>query len=131
MDVALSITAADVVDVLDRLVTERGIPAFIRMDNRPELIAWTLRDWCRLSGLGTIYIEPGSPWENPWIESFNGCSRDELPNITEFESVTEARVIIEDWRNECNTWRPHSSLGGLTPTEYATQCAHQQQPEHP
>lgn len=131
MDVARSIAADDVVAVLERLVGERGAPAFIRMDNGPELIAWALRDWCRLSGLGTIYIEPGSPWENPWIESFNGRSRDELLNITEFGSVTEAQVIVEDWRNEYNTWRPHSSLGGLTPTEYAAQCTHRNQPDHP
>jgi len=97
----------------------------------PELIAWALRDWCRLSGLGTLHIEPGSPWENPWIESLNGRSRDELLNITEFGSVTEAQVIVEDWRNEYNTWRPHSSLGGLTPTEYAAQSTHQHQPDHP
>jgi putative transposase len=79
------------------------------MDNGPELIAWILQDWCRLRGLGTIYIEPGSPWQNPWVESFNNRVRDELLNITEFGSLTEARVIIEDWRNEYNTWRPHSS----------------------
>ena len=130
-DVARSIVADDVVDVLERLVAERGAPGFIRMDNGPELIAWALRDWCRLSGLGTIYIEPGSPWENPWIESFNGRIRDELLNITEFGSLTEARVLIEDWRNEYNTWRPHSSLGGLTPAEYAEKCSHQHQPAHP
>ena len=80
-----------------------------------------MRDWCRLAGCGTVYIEPGAPWENPYIESFNGRARDELLNITEFGSLTEARVVIEDWRNEYNTWRPHSSLGGLTPTEYAAQ----------
>jgi putative transposase len=89
------------------------------MDNGPELIAWALRDWCRLTGSATVYIEPGSPWENPWIESFNGRVRDELLNIEEFGSLTEARIVIEDWRNEYNTWRPHSSLGGLTPAEYA------------
>jgi putative transposase len=130
-DVARSITADHVVAVLERLVAERGAPGFIRMDNGPELIAWALRDWCRLTGAGTIYIEPGSPWENPWIESFNGRTRDELLNITEFGSLTEARVVIEDWRNEYNTWRPHSSLGGLTPAEYAAQCTHQHQPTHP
>jgi putative transposase len=131
MDVARSITADDVIAALERLVTQRGAPGFIRMDNGPELIAWALRDWCRLCGLGTIYIEPGSPWENPWIESFNGRSRDELLNITEFGSVTEARVVIGDWRNEYNTWRPHGSLGGLTPAEYAAQCTHQHRPDHP
>lgn len=131
MDVARSITADDVVATFERLVAERGAPGFLRMDNGPELIAWALQDWCRLSGLGTIYIEPGSPWENPWIESFNGRSRDELLNITEFGSVTEAQVIVEDWRNEYNTWRPHSSLGGLTPAEYAAQCTHRNQLDHP
>jgi putative transposase len=131
MDVARSLTADDVIRVFERLVAERGAPGFLRMDNGPELIAWALREWCRLSGLGTIYIEPGSPWENPWIESFNGRSRDELLNITEFGSLTEARVIVEDWRIEYNTWRPHSSLGGLTPAEYAAQCTHRNQPDHP
>jgi transposase InsO family protein len=121
MDVDRSITADGVVDAIEALTRQRGVPGYLRMDNGPELCAWALRDWCRLSGLGTIYIEPGSPWENPWIESFNGRARDELLNIEEFGSLTEARVVIEDWRNEYNTWRPHSSLGGLTPTEYAQQ----------
>jgi len=119
MEVDRSTGADAVVGCLERLVAERGAPEHLRMDNGPELIAWALRDWCRLSGLGTVYIEPGSPWENPWIESFNGRARDELLNIEEFGSLTEARIVIEDWRNEYNTWRPHSSLGGLTPAEYA------------
>ena len=131
MDVDRSITADNVVACLDRLVAQRGTPGFIRMDNGPELIAWVLRDWCRLRGLQTIYIEPGSPWQNPWIESFNGRVRDELLNITEFGSLTEARILIEDWRKEYNTWRPHSSLGGLTPAEYADRCQHDHQPTHP
>jgi len=131
MDVDRSITADKVVACLERLIAERGVPGFIRMDNGPEMIAWVLRDWCRLRGLGIIYIEPGSPWQNPWVESFNGRVRDELLNITEFGSLTEARVLIEDWRNEYNTWRPHSSLGGLTPIEYADQCRHEHQPTHP
>lgn len=130
-DPGRSITADDVVSCLERLAAQRGAPAFLGMDNGPELIAWALRDWCRLSGSGTVYIEPGSPWENPWIESFNGRLRDELLNITEFGSLTEARVLVEDWRNEYNTWRPHSSLGGLTPAEYAARCNHQPQPTHP
>jgi putative transposase len=109
MEVGRSITGDDVVAVVERLVTERGAPRYLRMDNGPELIAWIVQDWCRLRGLGTIYIEPGSPWQNPWVESFNNRVRDELLNITEFGSLTEARVIIEDWRNEYNTWRPHSS----------------------
>jgi len=96
MDVDRSITADKVVAVLDRLVAQRGAPLFIRMDNGAEMIAWVLRDWCRLRGLGIVYIEPGSPWQNPWVESFNGRVRDELLNITEFGSLTEARVLIED-----------------------------------
>jgi putative transposase len=131
MDVDRSITTDKLVAVLDGLVAERGAPEFIRMDNGPEMIAWVLRDWCRLRGLGTIYIEPGSPWQNPWVESFNGRVRDELLNITEFGSLTEARVLIEDWRNEYNTWRPHSSLGGLTPVEYADRGRHEHHPTHP
>jgi len=131
MDVGRSMGANVVVACLERLVAGRGVPAYLRMDNGPELIAWALRDWCRLSGLGTVYIEPGSPWENPWIESFNGRARDELLNIEEFGSLTEARVVIEDWRIEYNTWRPHSSLGGLTPAEYAAQWSQNNQPQLP
>lgn len=127
MDVDRSMGADQVVACVERLVSERGVPRHLRMDDGPELIAWALRDWCRLSGLDTIYIEPGSPW----IESFNGRARDELLNITEFGSITEARVVIEDWRNEYNTWRPHSSLGGLTPAEYAARCTHSNQPKLP
>jgi putative transposase len=80
----------------------------------------------------TSYIEPGSPWENPFVESFNGRLRDELLNIEEFGSIAEARVVIEDWREEYNTYRPHSALGGLTPTEYAVRGRenHQNQPDH-
>ena len=70
--------------------------------------------------MATSYIEPGSPWENPFVESFNGRLRDELLNIEEFGSITEAKVLIEDWRQEYNSYRPHSALGGLTPNEYAT-----------
>jgi putative transposase len=85
------------------------------MDNGPELIAWALRDWCRLSGTRTSYIEPGSPWENPYVESFNGRVRDELLNLEEFTSLTIAQVLVEAWRIEYNTYRPHSALGGLPP----------------
>ena len=74
MDVNRSMGADAVVAVIERLVAQRGAPGHLRMDNGPELIAWALRDWCRLSGLGTIYIEPGSPWENPFIESFRAIT---------------------------------------------------------
>ncbi len=76
------------------------------MDNGPELIAWALRDWCRMHHTTTTYIEPGSQWENPFVESVNGFCRDELLNIEEFGSLLEARVVIEAWRVEYNTYRP-------------------------
>jgi transposase InsO family protein len=98
------------------------------MDNGPEMISWALRDWCRLSGTKTIYIEPGSPWENPFVESFNGRSRDELLNIEEFANLAEARIVVEAWRIEYNTYRPHSSLGGLTPAEFKRRWIDQYQP---
>jgi putative transposase len=119
MRVGRSCDADTVVAIIEGLVAERGAPVHLRMDNGPELIAWALRDWCRLAGTGTVYIEPGSPWENPFVESFNGRCRDELLNIEEFGSLLEAQLITEAWRVEYNTYRPHSSLGGLTPAAYA------------
>jgi putative transposase len=123
-------TAENVITVIEQLAQQRGTPKYLRADNGPEMIAWTLRDYCRLAGTQTAYIEPGSPWENPFVESFNGRLRDELLNIEEFACLTEARVIIEDWRIQYNTYRPHSALGGLTPTEYATKENNQHQPDH-
>jgi transposase InsO family protein len=111
--------ADQVVNIIDELVATRGAPEHLRMDNGPELIAWAVRDWCRLHHTTTSYIEPGSPWENPFVESFNGRARDELLNIEEFATVLEAQVVTEAWRIEYNTYRPHSSLGGLTPAEFA------------
>ena len=88
-----------------------------RSPTTAPIIADTLREWCRYGRIGICYIEPGSPWENPWAESFNGRCRDELLSIEEFGSLLEAQVVVEDWRIEYNTDRPHSALGGLTPTE--------------
>ena len=123
-------TAEDIVAVIEDLVLTHGAPEYLRADNGPELIAWALRDYCRLTGTNTAYIAPGSPWENPYVESFNGRLRDELLNIEEFGSLTEAKIIIEDWRIEYNTYRPHSSLDGLTPTEYADTITDNKQPDH-
>jgi hypothetical protein len=95
MRVGRTCDADAVVAVIEALVAERGAPEHLRMDNGPELIAWALRDWCRLAGTGTVYIEPASPWENPFIESFNGRVRDELLNIEEFGSLLEAQVVVE------------------------------------
>jgi putative transposase len=108
------------VALLDHLVAEpKTTPRFIRCDNGPELTANALRDWCRFTGTGTSYIEPGSPWQNPYVESFGGRLRDELLAVDAFSSLHEAQVLVEDWRIEYNTVRPHSALGYLTPTDYA------------
>jgi putative transposase len=115
MRVGRTCTADALVEVLAGLEAARGTPEHLRMDNGPELLAWALRDWCRLSGTRTSYIEPGAPWENPYVESFNGRVRDELLNLKEFTSLTVAQVLVEAWRIEYNTCRPHSALGGLTP----------------
>lgn len=128
MRVGRSCDADTVVTVIESLTLDRGAPTQLRMDNGPEMIAWALRDWCRLTGTSTVYIEPGSPWQNPWIESFNGRARDELLNVEEFGSLTEAQVLVEAWRIEYNTYRPHSALDGLTPAEYARRWTTEHQP---
>lgn len=126
--VGRSCTAEDLVGVLQGLIEARGAPEHLRCDNGPEMIAWTLRDWCATSGTDTSYIEPGSPWENPYAESYNARMRDELLALTEFYNLTEATVLIEDWRIEYNTERPHSSLGYLTPVEFHRAWTEQHQP---
>jgi putative transposase len=114
------IDADATIDVLDCLVDERQTaPRFIRCDNGPELTANALRDWCRFTGTGTSYIEPGSPWQNPYVESFGSRLRDELLAVEAFSSLLEAQVLVEDWRIEYNTVRPHSALGYMAPTDYA------------
>ncbi len=103
MHVARSIDADATVQVLERLVAERGVaPAFLRCDNGTELTSHALRDWCRFSKTGTAYIDPGSPWQNAYVESFNGKARDELLDVEEFACLAEARVVIEDWREDYN-----------------------------
>ena len=101
-------------------------PGYIRCDNGPELTANVLRDWCRFSGTDSSYIEPGAPWENPYVESSNGRLRDEFLAVEQFDSLIEAQVLIEDWRIEYNTKRPHSSLGWLAPAAYTKRCEAQQ-----
>jgi len=119
-EVARSITAEDTVSLLEGLVAARGTaPEHIRCDNGPELIANSLRDWCRLSATATAYIEPGSPWQNPYIESFNGRTRDEVLDIELFHTLAEAKVILADWLVAYNTEHPHSALGMLPPARFA------------
>ena len=117
------------VATLDQLITQRRTaPGFVRCDNGPELTANAIRDWCRFSGAGASYIEPGSPWENPYVESFGGRLRDELLAVEQFDTLLEARVVIEDWRNDYNHHRPHSSLGWRSPAVYAANTTEHQQP---
>ena len=123
-----SIDADKVVATLDRMTAERGAPAFLRFDNGPEFIAAAVADWCRFNGVGTVFIDPGSPWQNAWIESFNGRLRDEFLNGWQFDSLLEAKVLIEDWRIDYNEQRPHSAHGDLTPTEFATAWTTRHQP---
>jgi len=123
-----SIDADYVVAVLDRLCVERGTaPAFVRFDNGPEFVSRSIADWCQFLHVDAVFIDPGSPWQNAWIESFNGRLRDELLNLWHFDSLLEAQVIIEDHRIDYNQHRPHSSLGQQTPTEYALNWANQNQ----
>ena len=122
-----SITADATVATLERIVAQRGVaPLYLRCDNGPELTAHALRDWCRFAGTGASYIEPGAPWENAYVESFNGRLRDELLAVEQFTTLLEAQVVIEDWRVEYNTQRPHSSLGWLSPAAYAQRWSEQQ-----
>ena len=117
---ARSITADDTVAMLERLVAERGVaPEHIRCDNGPELTAHALRDWCRFNATATAYIEPGSPWQNPYVESFNGRTRDEVLDVELFDTLAEAKVILADWRVAYNTEHPHSALGMLPPARFA------------
>ena len=108
--VARRLTSHDVVEVLTDLFIERGVPVHIRSDNGSEFIAKRVRNWLERLQVRPLYIEPGSPWENGYIESFNGEMRDELLNGEIFYSLKEAQVLIEIWRKHYNTIRPHSSL---------------------
>jgi putative transposase len=110
------IDADATVAVLDRLVDERGrAPEHVRCDNGPELTANALRDWCRFSGAGTAYIDPGSPWQNPYVESFGSRVRDELLAVEQFSCLAEAQVLVADWRVDYNEHRPHSALQMMAP----------------
>ena len=117
--VSRRLNATDVVDVLSDLFILRGVPGYVRSDNGPEFIAKAVRDWIAAVGARTAYIEPGSPWENGYCESFNSKLRDELLNAEIFYTLKEAQVIIESWRRHYNTLRPHSSLGYKPPAPVA------------
>jgi transposase InsO family protein len=113
------ITSRDVIDVLFELFIFRGIPEHIRSDNGPEFTSKDVRKWLSRLGVKTLFIEPGSPWENGYIESFNGKLRDELLNREIFYTLAEAKILIEQWRKEYNQIRPHSALGYRPPAPEA------------
>jgi transposase InsO family protein len=115
IDVGRRITSDDVLERLTELFVRRGVPAYVRSDNGPEFTATVVREWLERLGVKTLYIEPGSPWENGYIESFNGKLRDELLNGETFDTVLEAQVLVERWRQHYNAVRPHSSLGYRPP----------------
>ena len=119
--VARNLTSADVVEVLADLFITKGVPDHIRSDNGPEFTAAFVRRWLQALDVGTLFIEPGSPWENGYNESFNGKLRDELLNRELFYTLLEAQILIERWRKEYNTVRPHSSLGNKPPAPEAKQ----------
>ena len=111
--------STDVIDVLSDLFILRGVPGHVRSDNGPEFIAKAVREWIAAVGARTAFIEPGSPWENGYCESFNSKLRDELLNGELFYSLAEARIVIETWRQYYNTQRPHSSLAYKPPAPSA------------
>ena len=122
VEVEHNITGEDVAIVLDRLVALRGTaPRYVRFDHGPEFIADVMARWAANQATTCLFIDPGSPWQNAWIESFNGKLRDECLNIEQFDSLLEAKVVISDWRIDYNTSRPHSALDNLTPTEFHNQ----------
>ena len=118
------------VSVLERIVKLRGqAPKMIRCDNGPEFISQSLRDWCRFNHAGTGYIEPGAPWQNPFVESFNGHLRRELLDLESFNTLFEAQLLLDDWRLEYNHYRPHQSLNYMTPAEHARRWRTDTQPK--
>jgi putative transposase len=119
IDVARRLTSEDVLERLSDLFVRRGVPDYIRSDNGSEFTAKAVTDWLQRVEVKTLFIAPGSPWENGYIESFNGKLRDELLNGEIFDTLLEAKVLVERWRREYNTIRPHSSLGYRPPAPAA------------
>ncbi len=119
IEVERSLQSIDVLECLADLFVERGLPDYIRSDNGPEFAAKQIRTWLERLGVGTLFIEPGSPWENGYVESFNGKLRDECLNREVFTTLVEAKVLIEQWRKEYNQIRPHSARGYQPPAPEA------------
>ena len=122
IEVGRSFTSREVIDVLQYLFAVRGTPDHIRRANGPEFVARSVRRWLDQAGVGPLFIAKGSPWENGYVESFNGKLRDELLNRELFLSLAEARWLIDRWRIDYNHHRPHSGLDYCTPAAFAAGC---------
>ena len=125
LDVAKSFKGCDVVEVLRYLFAVRGCPKFIRSDNGPEFVSKAVQKWLEVSGVDTLYVAPGSPWENGYVESFNSKLRDEFLNRELFLHIDELRYVANRWRMDYNHYRPHSSLGYMAPAAFAMKCLEQ------
>jgi transposase InsO family protein len=119
LEVERSMGAKEVIHVLKAAIQQRGVPLLLRSDNGGEFIAHAVREWLRKEEIETAYIAPGSPWENAYVESFNGKMRDEFLNHELFLNLAEAKLLTANYRTEYNRHRPHSALGYKTPAEFA------------
>jgi len=128
LKVARRINSFGVIETLADAMLAKGVPEHVRCDNGPEMVARALREWLARLGTKTLYIEPGSPWENGYCESFNGKLRDECLKLEIFYSLKEAQVVIGAWRNHYNRVRPHSSLGYRPPAPVTVEAITQQLP---
>jgi len=128
IDVGSCIRSGRVIEVLAKLVSERGAPRYLRSDNGPEFVSREILRWLSQAKIETALSDPGSPWQNGANESFNGKFRDECLGLQWFQNRTDAKALIESWRCEYNTVRPHSSLGNLTPAEFAARGRSTEQP---
>jgi transposase InsO family protein len=123
LKVARGITSEDVIDTLAELFAMRGVPKQIRSDNGPEFVSKAIQRWLKRVEVETLYVEPGSPWENGYAESFHGRFRDEFLSLELFESLSAAKLMTRQWKEDYNHHRPHSSQGYLPPTTFAARCA--------
>jgi len=128
LKVARNITSEDVIDTLAELFAIRGVPRHVRSDNGPEFVAQAIQRWFAQTDVETLYIEPGSPWENGYAESFHSRLRDEFLNVNEFGDQREARELTRAWKEDYNHVRPHSSLGYQTPAAFAIGCGNSVRP---
>ncbi len=128
LHVERNIGSGKVREVMERLVVEHGAPGYIRSDNGPEFVARNLQNWLAEKQIKTLYIEPGSPWQNGYVESFHDKFRRECLARELFYTLSEARVVIGDWRKKYNTVRPHRSLGMKTPADFAAMNPHRDKP---